>query len=76
MKMLTIVSNMIIFQKKLSLSTMFIGYDLEAYSTNKARSYCVSLYRLSKLPSKCNNYLTPEKDQELNYSTWWSNMLY
>ena len=39
--------------------TNFILYDFETHNTDKARPYCVSFYRLSKLAGRYNRDLTP-----------------
>ena len=51
---------LIILQKKIdSHLTNFIRYDTETYNTDKARPYCFSFYRLSKLAGKYERDLTP-----------------
>ena len=37
--------------------TNFIVYDLETHYTDRARPYCISLHRLSKLSGRNNRYL-------------------
>ena len=39
--------------------TNFIVYDLETHNTNRARPYCLSFYRLSKLAGRYNRDLNP-----------------
>ena len=41
--------------------TNFIVYDLETYSTDRARPYCISFYRLSKLAGRYNRDQTSEE---------------
>ena len=38
--------------------TNFVVYDLETHNTDRARPYCISFYRLSKLARKYNRDLT------------------
>ena len=42
-----------------SYLTNFILYDLETHNTDRARPYCISFYRLSKLAGRYNRDLTP-----------------
>ena len=53
-------------EKELFIS---IVYELETYNTNRARPYCASQYRLSKLASKYNCDLTPEEHENCNKGT-------
>ena len=39
----------------------FIVYDLETHSTDRARPYCISFYRLSKLAGRYNRDLNPSE---------------
>ena len=39
--------------------TNFIVYDLETHITDRARPYCISFYRLSKLAGRYNRDLIP-----------------
>ena len=39
--------------------TNFIVCDLETHNTDRARPYCFSIYRLSKLAGRYNSDLTP-----------------
>ena len=39
--------------------TNFIVYDLQTHNTDRARPYCISFYRLSKLAGRYNQDLTP-----------------
>ena len=39
--------------------TIFIEYDLETHSTDRASAYCISIYRLSKIAGRYNRDLTP-----------------
>ena len=39
--------------------TIFVVYDLETHNTDRARPYCLSFYRLSKLAGRYNRDLTP-----------------
>ena len=39
--------------------TNFIGCDLETHNTDRARPYCISFYRLSKIAGRYNRDLTP-----------------
>ena len=41
--------------------TNFIVYDLETYSTDRARPYCISFYRLSKLAGRYSRDLNPSE---------------
>ena len=41
--------------------TNFIVYDIETYSTDRARPYCISFYRLSKLAGRYNRDLNPSE---------------
>ena len=41
--------------------TNFIVYDIETYSTDRARPYCISFYRLSKLAGRYNRELNPNE---------------
>ena len=41
--------------------TNFIVYDLETHNTDKARPYCISFYRLSKLAGRYNHDLNPSE---------------
>ena len=44
--------------------TNFIVYDLETYNTDRARTYCISFYRLTKPAGRYSRDLTPyEKDR-------------
>ena len=44
--------------------TNFIVYDLETHNTDRARPYCISFYRLSKLAGRYNRDLTPNERDE------------
>ena len=44
-----------------SHSTNFIVYDLETHNTNRARPYCRSFYRLSRLAGRYNRDLNPSE---------------
>ena len=49
--------------------TNFIVYDLETHNTNRARPYCISFYRLSKLAGRDNRDITPsELDKSKKYT--------
>ena len=39
--------------------TNFVVYDLETHNTDRARPYCISFHRLSKLVGRYNRDLTP-----------------
>ena len=41
--------------------TNFIVYDLETHNTNRARPYCISFYRLSKLAGRYSRDLKPSE---------------
>ena len=41
--------------------TNFIVYDLETHNTDRARPYCISFYRLSKLAGRYNRDLNPSE---------------
>ena len=41
--------------------TNFIVYDIETYSTDRARPYCISFYRLSKLAGRYNRDQTSDE---------------
>ena len=41
--------------------TNFIVYDLETHNTNRARPYCISFYRLSKLAGRYNRDMSPSE---------------
>ena len=41
--------------------TNFIVYDIETYSTDRARPYCIPFYRLSKLAGRYNRDLNPSE---------------
>ena len=41
-----------------SLLTNFIVYDLETHNTDRARPYCISIYRVSKLAGRYDRDLT------------------
>ena len=46
-------------KKNESHLTNFIVYDLETHNTDRARPYCISFYRLSKLAGRYDRDLTP-----------------
>ena len=58
---MSIVFLIITLRKKESQVTNFILYDLEAFHTNRAVAYCVSLYQLSIIASKYYRDLTNEE---------------
>ena len=39
----------------------FIVYDLETHNTDRARPYCISFYRSSKIAGRYNRILTPDE---------------
>ena len=49
--------------------TNFIVYDLEAHNTDRARSYCISFYRLSKLSGRYNSDLTVNEYEKCKKDT-------
>ena len=42
----------------------FIVYDLETHNTDRARPYCTSFYRLSKLAGRYSRDLTPDEQDK------------
>ena len=49
--------------------TNFIVYDIETYNTDRARPYCISFYRLSKLAGRYNRDLTPDELEKCKKDT-------
>ena len=49
--------------------TNFIVYDLETHNTDRARPYCISFYRLSKLAGRYNRDLTPDEIEKCRKDT-------
>ena len=49
--------------------TYFIVYDLETHNTDRARPYCISFYRLSKLAGRYNRELTPDELEKCRKDT-------
>ena len=49
--------------------TNFFVYDLETYNTDKARPYCISFYRLSKLSGGYNRDLTSDEIDKCKIDT-------
>ena len=49
--------------------TNFIVYDLETHNTDRARPYCISFYRLSKLAGRYNRDLTPNELEKCRKDT-------
>ena len=48
----------------------FSVYDLETHNTDRARPYCISLYRLSKIAGKRNRELTPFEKEKCKNDIW------
>ena len=49
--------------------TNFIVYDLETHNTDRARPYCISFYRLSKLAGRYNRDLTSDEIENCRKDT-------
>ena len=49
--------------------TNFVVYDLETHNTDRARPYCISFYRSSKLAGRYNRYLTPYQYEKCKNDT-------
>ena len=47
----------------------FIAYDLEPYSTDRARPYCISFYRLNKISRRYNSDLTCDETDKCKKNT-------
>ena len=47
----------------------FIVYDLETHNTDRARPYCISFYRLSKLAGRYNRDLVPDELEKCRKGT-------
>ena len=57
-------------QKKIdSHLTNFIVYDLETHNTDRARPYCISFYRLSKIAGRCERDQTREEIEKYRKDT-------
>ena len=52
-----------------SYLTNFIVYDLETHNTDRARPYCISFYRLSKLAGRYNRDLAPNELEKCRKDT-------
>ena len=59
--MLIVILNMNSYQKNRFHLSNFIVYDLETYSTDRARPYNGSFYRLSKIAGRCDRDPTREQ---------------
>ena len=49
--------------------TNFIVYDLETHNTDRARPYCISFYRLSKIAGRCERDQTREELEKCRKDT-------
>ena len=49
--------------------TNFIVYDLETHNTDRARPYCISFYRLSKIAGRCGRDQTREELEKCRKDT-------
>ena len=56
-------------KKKDSHLTNFMVYHLKTHSANRARPYCISFYRLSKLAGRYNRDLTPDERDKCKKDT-------